>query len=783
MSKYLGKYSNEYEVIGLREETGLCKVYFGTNNNLQRDCILKIINKEHINQLDYDLIMKQLEREEQYTKLCNSQNTVNFYNKLDTEENIIFELEFCQSSLKEYLNENGKLERNPIIFKNIAQSLVKAVVNIHKKGIIHRDIKPDNIFILDEDVEDEDKIIKLGDFGCSVLIKENNSEKMGSLFYSAPEILQDLKYDERCDLWSLGVTLFELYFGVLPYGNEPDENIILNMIDDENNFIFRKSGIANLDILFKCLLAIDPNKRMTFQELFEYVSNDNFMNKNVIFLNNNNKYKQIYKIIQNEPQIEYPELIIQEADNPEEKLKQSKETMVKIAKGGNFPDIMNIPNGSTNSEGKFNNIIYYDENKEYIKSINTDSDSFERHTSGAFILCTDMDSLRLIRDEILTQIKKDSRTTFNMITTGSKCEQVIKYLKENPEFEKCIKRVCVFCRDVKGWSKLKNKYPIIDGVYGKRKEVNNNFIEKYASKDIKPFPLTKLITYNEYLNKYKDRHFKISQFYGNLTPESYKENIKKMGLLIDEEEKSKELKNKNKNKVMEGFLTFDINKDAETLNKLIIREYTKNSFYGDLNKWLMNSKFNSYDTVAYFTARLMYSLNTYGEKNKMYFNESTNVLRGIKIPYSSLLPYERAKGKVILLSSFTSTSQSERAARNFSGRNKAQEQFKSKLLFSVIYIIKNYYEKDWISNGINIMQESKYQKEEEILYQPFSFYYVKDVKINKEDYTADINLETIGKTEILEEQLKCGKIIEYNPNKKIMQVKEENMNINNNNNK
>ena len=143
---------------------------------------------------------------------------------------------------------------------------------------------------------------------------------MGSLFYSAPEVLQDLKYDERCDLWSLGVTLFELYFGVLPYGNEPDENIILNMIDDENNFIFRKSGIANLDILFKCLLAIDPNKRMTFQELFEYVSNDNFMNKNVIFLNNNNKYKKIYKIIQNEPQIEYPELIIQEADNPEEKL-------------------------------------------------------------------------------------------------------------------------------------------------------------------------------------------------------------------------------------------------------------------------------------------------------------------------------------------------------------------------------------------------------------------------------------------------------------------------------
>ena len=769
--KILGQYNNEYEILGLRDETGLCKAFYGTNKNLERDCILKVINKEHIKQLDFDLIMKQLEREEQYTKLCNSENTVNFYKKLETEENIIFELEYCQSSLKDYLNENGKLERNPTIFKNIVQSVVKSLVHIHKKGIMHRDIKPDNIFILDEEVEDEDKVIKLGDFGCSVLIKENNSEKMGSLFYSAPEILQDLKYDERCDLWSLGATLFELYFGVLPYGNEPDENIILNMIDDEKNFIFRKSEIPNLDILFKCLLSIDPNKRMKFQELYEYVLNDDFMNKNVIVLNNNNKYKQIYEIIQKEEQIEYPELIIQEADNPEEKLNQSKQTMVKVAKGGNFPDIMNIPNGSTNSEEKFNNIIYYDENTYHIKSINTDSDSFERHTSGAFILCTDMKSLELIKDEIILQIKKDSRTTFNMITTGSKCEDIIMFLKQNPEFEKCIKRVCVFCWNLQKWSFLKNKYPIIDSVYKLRKEVNINFIEKYASKDIKAFPLTKLITYNEYKNKYIDRHFKISQFYGNLTLESYKENIKKMGILIDEEDKNNLLKNKNKNKVMTGFLTFDINKDAETLNKLIIREYTKNSFYGDLNKWLMNSKFNSYETVAYFTARLMYSLNNYGEKNKMFFNDSTNVLRGIKIPYSSLLPYERAKGKVILLSSFTSTSQSEKAARTFSGRNKAEEQFKNKLLFSVIYIIKNYCQKGWISNGINIMQESKYEKEEEILYQPFSFYFVKDVKIDIEKYTADIELETIGKTEILEEQLKFGKVIEYNPNQNIMQVK------------
>ena len=69
------------------------------------------------------------------------------------------------------------------------------------------------------------------------------------------------------------------------------------------------------------------------------------------------------------------------------------------------------------------------------------------------------------------------------------------------------------------------------------------------------------------------------------------------------------------------------------------------------------------------------------------------------------------------------------------------------------------------------MDVSRYKREQEILYQPFSFYLVKEVKINRENYTADIYLETIGKEEILEEEIKVGKIIEYNQNKKIMEVK------------
>ena len=380
-----------------------------------------------------------------------------------------------------------------------------------------------------------------------------------------------------------------------------------------------------------------------------------------------------------------------------------------------------------------------------------------------------MESLKLIRTEILIEIEKDKRTTFNLITTGSQCDNVMKFLNEDPKFKNCIKKVCVYCLNIQKWGSLKNKYDLVYDVVTSRKEVEN-FIKNFSSEEIKPYRLTKLITYNDYLDKYKDRHFKISQFYGDLTPETYKANMEKMKSLIDQENKEKKLY-KEQNVVLQGFLKFDIKQDLELLDKLIIKEYTKETFYSDLNKWLMNSKFNSYEVVAYFTARLMYSLNNFGKTGKTYYDINKNELRrGLKMPYSSLLPYERAKGKVILLSSFTSTSEDVKVAENFSGRKNTKSLYNTRKRFSVILIIKNFYQKNWISNGVKIETLSQYKKEKEILYQPFSFYLVREVQIDLINYKADIYLETIGKQEILEEKIKMGKEIKYNEKDKIMEV-------------
>ena len=161
------------------------------------------------------------------------------------------------------------------------------------------------------------------------------------------------------------------------------------------------------------------------------------------------------------------------------------------------------------------------------------------------------------------------------------------------------------------------------------------------------------------------------------------------------------------------------------------------------------------------------------QKKNKYINEKRTIFRGIKIPYTSLLEYERAINKIIIFSAFTSTSEEEEFALNWASRKDSKELFEANKLFSIIYYITNLYENEWISNGINVQELAQYKNEKEYVFQPFSFYYVEKVNINLKKYTADIYLKTIGKTEILEEKIRLGKIIEYNKEKNIIQIKNE----------
>ena len=779
MEKILSEIRKNYKELFSFEKNNFGALYRGIEKDSGRDVLLKIYDKNLLEKGKKDFLLKQIEREEKLTKICKNENILEFYERNETQNAIILKYEPYECNLMDYLYSNGEFKHNEKFFKNIVQEIAKALKVLHNKKIIHRDIKPNNIFLIKNESNPNDYDIKLGNFSSAILINENDYKQIGTIMYTPPEIFKNLKYSEKVDLWSLGITLYYIYFGMSPYGLNVNLNLIKHTLYGKK-LIYLFSNIPNLDILFKKLMIINPNERMSHEEFFDYVLNEDFMDKNIIFINNQkNKYKKVLEEIETIKKTEnYQKLledpskrIKKEKDDKKEQYFNNLKKIIDIVSVDNIPGLMNFAKGDLNQEIiiKYNNIVYYDENiDDHMEEIHEDSDLFERNTQGAFLLCTNIDSFNLLMEEISKECADDVQIEFNLIVTGSKCEKVMENLKKNDN-DKYFKNVCIYCNLVDKHSHLKKKYSKIYDIYDDPEDVVE-YIKKFSSEKIKPFRVTKLVTYFEYQLYYFAWHKKIAEFYGDLNPQSYNNYIEKMETLINEED-IENLKLKNKSELIESFKTFNLDKDLEELDKKIINEYTKESYYGDINKWLMNFTINSFEEVCYFTSRLMYSLNKYANDYSKYCSENNKQLyRGTRINYSSLLAYERAIGKIIILSAFTSSSVDPEVARDWSGRNDSEIVYDG--TFSVIFYITNKWKNNWISNGIDINELSDYKDvEKEVLFQPFSFYYVKDVKFNIKKYYVDIYLETIGKIEILENAIHNGKKIEYINDLKLIKVK------------
>jgi len=132
--------------------------------------------------------------------------------------------------------------------------------------IIHRDVKPENILF-------HDGVIKLGDFGfCRKLEKGTTTRtRVGSPIYMAPEILFDRPYDGRCDIYSLGVLLYECLYGRAPYESNSLPDLKMQINRGQYNFPSFVNRISkSTEMLIRKLLQPNPKKRMTWEELFNY---------------------------------------------------------------------------------------------------------------------------------------------------------------------------------------------------------------------------------------------------------------------------------------------------------------------------------------------------------------------------------------------------------------------------------------------------------------------------------------------------------------------------------
>lgn len=218
---------DRYKVLEVIGEGGMAIVYKAHDIITDKDVAVKMMRPETAaNKTNFS----RFEREARAAASLNHQNIVKVVNVGNFEGLPYMVNEFIHGqTLKEIIEVRGKfsfLESCDIMYQ-----LCSAVMYAHSHGVIHRDIKPQNIFLT------QDGTIKLGDFGIATFQNAthvtNNDSVVGSVHYMAPEITQGNPASERSDIYSMGITFFELITGRLPYDSDTPITIALMHIRDK----------------------------------------------------------------------------------------------------------------------------------------------------------------------------------------------------------------------------------------------------------------------------------------------------------------------------------------------------------------------------------------------------------------------------------------------------------------------------------------------------------------------------------------------------------------------
>jgi calcium-dependent protein kinase len=243
------------------------KVWLVHHKDIDRDFAMKIIKKRKNRSNDEKEILNEIEilKKLDHPKIL---KVIDFYS---TTKKYYIITEYCpEGELFNEIIKVGKFDEGQAAF--IINQILKAVTYCHKMNIIHRDIKPENIMITNRE-KNGCLQVKLIDFGTAKIFEKGVQENkyVGSSYYMAPEVIKR-KYDEKCDLWSIGVILYILLTGRPPFDGNDDEEILENVkkgVYDKWAYPFPLLSAHGKDLIFK-LLQYDPKKRLSAEEAIEH---------------------------------------------------------------------------------------------------------------------------------------------------------------------------------------------------------------------------------------------------------------------------------------------------------------------------------------------------------------------------------------------------------------------------------------------------------------------------------------------------------------------------------
>ena len=253
---------DDYHLIQQIGEGSFGRVYKARRKYTGRLVAIKMINK--LGQSKDDLL--SFKREIDILKKVSHPNIMRMLDIFETDTDFCVVSELARGDLFQIIDDNQTLPES--VLKNVAAQLVSTLAYLHKNRIIHRDMKPQNILITAKGA------LKLCDFGFARALSYTtlflNSIK-GTPLYMAPELVQEQRYDEKIDVWSLGIILYELFYGEPPFFTNSIYKLIQMIVNDPIKWPEGPHKISDTfkDFLLK-MLQKEPSDRISCEELLSH---------------------------------------------------------------------------------------------------------------------------------------------------------------------------------------------------------------------------------------------------------------------------------------------------------------------------------------------------------------------------------------------------------------------------------------------------------------------------------------------------------------------------------
>ncbi|ONL93116.1 Serine/threonine-protein kinase ATG1a [Zea mays] len=246
----------EYKLQGLVGRGSFAEVHRAAHRRTGAPAAVKAIDRRLVDKRVHDGILQERE----ILRSIDHPNILRLLDTIDTTNMMYLVLEYCDGGdLDAFLHKHGRLPE--AVAKDLMRQLAEGLKVLRGRNIVHRDLKPQNLLL---STNGDDIVLKIGDFGFArSLVHENLAATIcGSPYYMAPEIWQGKDYDAKSDLWSVGIILFQLVTGKLPFTGSNAFQLHQNvMATDDLNFPSEIEADLCPDCIDLCrrLLHRDPS--------------------------------------------------------------------------------------------------------------------------------------------------------------------------------------------------------------------------------------------------------------------------------------------------------------------------------------------------------------------------------------------------------------------------------------------------------------------------------------------------------------------------------------------